>query len=169
MALVLEDGSGVATAEAYESVTNFAIYWSLRGVTSIPGSTANHEEALRIGTQYLDAVYGRRYRGRRKSRTQALHWPRELVWDDQDLEITSATIPVELKSALNEVAYRQRTGTVLLPDVAVTDGGVLLKRIRVGDIETERRYGGGAGLGPLMRLVDAILKPIILPDGLLRA
>ena len=74
MALVVEDGTGLSTAESYISVADADTYHSDRGNALWTGTDAVKEEALRQATEYLDATYD--WKGSISLTTQALNWPR---------------------------------------------------------------------------------------------
>jgi hypothetical protein len=74
MSLIVEDGTGLATAESYVSVADADAYHLAMGNAGWTGTTTVKEAALRRATQYLDARY--RFRGTAKTTTQALLWPR---------------------------------------------------------------------------------------------
>lgn len=81
MTLTVEDGTGLAAADAYASVATADAYHTAMGNTTWTGTDAAKEIALRRATQYLDNRYT--YRGARLTSTQALEWPRvgyELGW-----------------------------------------------------------------------------------------
>ena len=67
MSLIVEDATGLSTAESYLSVANADTYHaSYTGSTAWSGaSTGTKERALRRATQYLDSVYGGRWLGER--------------------------------------------------------------------------------------------------------
>lgn len=113
MALVVESGSGSATAESYVSVADANTYFtSSRGDSadySTSGewlhadtSTAMKEACLRWATRTLDLYV--LWPGEKSSTTQALRWPRRYVIDVDDDEILATTIPTWLKNANCELA-----------------------------------------------------------------
>ena len=56
MALILEDGTGLADANSYAAVAAFRAYWAERGV-AITATDAEIEAALIRSTDYIDATY----------------------------------------------------------------------------------------------------------------
>lgn len=77
MALIVEDGTGLPDAEAYASVAFCDDYFAARGNTAWAAmGTPTKEAALRLGCDYMEAVYAQQWAGRRTSATQALSWPR---------------------------------------------------------------------------------------------
>lgn len=130
MALVFEDGSGVADAESLTSVA-FADDYALRfGATAWALLTVGQKEvALRKATAYLQSVYFGRWAGYRSYQHQALDFPRayvpkerSLVDDDSILSPTGDTafypsneVPNEVQSATAELAIKSLIAD-LLPD-----------------------------------------------------
>lgn len=80
MALTVEDGTGLSTAESYLSVAEMrdrAIRLGLGYVADVGSADdADVEAALRRATTLVDAVYGERFIGARRTVDQALEWPR---------------------------------------------------------------------------------------------
>lgn len=78
MALIVEDGTGMANAESLLSVADADAYHTAMGNAAWgAATTAQKEAALRRATQYLDARY--QWQGDPLTATQALSWPREGV------------------------------------------------------------------------------------------
>jgi hypothetical protein len=80
MSLIVEDGTGLPTAESYAAVTDFTAYVaaSLNPdplVTAALGSTPTMETALKMATRVIDANMN--WHGFRTTTAQALDWPRQ--------------------------------------------------------------------------------------------
>lgn len=77
MALIVEDGTGLPDAEAYISVADADAYFAARGNAVWAAlDTPQKEAALRLGADYMGAVYGPKWCGHRLTDGQALDWPR---------------------------------------------------------------------------------------------
>ena len=163
MALIVEDGSGSATAESYLSVADADTYWAAHGAPSewTDAVTAAKETALRVATQYLDAAYGPRWQGQSKSSAQRLAWPRAAVLDLDGYLIASDDLPRNLEEATAEAALRQITETDgLMPDVA-SPGGVKSQRVRVGPLEKAVTYLSAKDDFKMFSIIDALLRPFL--------
>jgi hypothetical protein len=158
MALVVEDGTGLSTAESYVSVADAATYASNHGLTFAASPEAAAEQALRRATQWLDATYGSQFPGTRTNgRSQALQWPRTDATDVEGEEIASDEIPVEIINATIEAAIRElATPGTLTPDLK---RGGSIKRVKAGSVEVE--YGAGATAMTLFTKIDAVLSSLI--------
>lgn len=150
MALVVEDGTGLETANSYVSLVDCDTYHSDRGNTSWTGEDAAKEAALIRATQYLDMHYRSRFLGYRYSEEQALEWPRYDAEDDNGYYLDNE-IPKELEQATCELALRALSGELLEDQ----DRGGAVRRVRIGEIETE--YSESAPAGTIYRFVDEIL------------
>jgi hypothetical protein len=107
MALVVEDGTGLANAESYLSVDDATVYHTKFGNAGWTGEVPVLERALRRATQYLDAEY--RYKGCKLNTTQALQWPR----DSSTMSCLGLTWPVaKLQQACAELALRALSGSL---------------------------------------------------------
>lgn len=121
MTIIVEDGTGLADAESYASVAETDTYMSARGTTVWATlTTTEKEQALRRAMDYLLQKYRSKWKGARKSLTQALDWPRVGVFIDEDADtafaswkqnqIPSNVIPLEVKNACMELALRASIG-----------------------------------------------------------
>ena len=150
MALVVEDGTGLEDANTYVSLSECTNYHTDRSNSGWIGEDAVKEAALIRATQYLDSHYRRRFLGYRGAEAQALEWPRYDVEDDNGYWL-DGEIPRDLKYATCELALRALNGE-LLDD---QDRGGAVRRVKVGEIETE--YSESAPAGTIYRFVDEIL------------
>lgn len=163
MALIVEDGSGLANAESYVSVSDCAAYATARGLTFPATPEDKAEAALRRATSYIDNIYRTRFPGQRKKfREQGLEWPRVGVVDMNGFAVSSDEIPIEVIRATCEAAVRELASPgSLTPDVTP---GKVKKRVRVeGAVEVEYAVGAGdvASQQPISPLIDGILAALI--------
>jgi hypothetical protein len=130
MSLIVELGTGSATAEAYCTVEYAGTYHTNRGNTTWAALTTDalREAALRKATDYMENTYT--WQGMRKTDEQALSWPRYGVVVDGYL-IDDDIVPEAVKRACAELALKSTTAD-LSPDMAQ---GVT--REKVGPIEVE--------------------------------
>lgn len=161
--LIVEDGSGLATAESYVSVSDAVAYAAARGLAFPASPTDKAEAALRRATAYIDNTYRTRFPGQRKMfRKQGLEWPRVGVVDMNGFAVMSDEIPVEVIRATCEAAVRElATPGSLNPDVTP---GKVKKRVRVeGAVEVEYAVGAGgvASQQPISPIIDGILAALI--------
>lgn len=162
MALVVEDGSGVANAESYLSAADADTYHTARANTAWTGTTDAKEAALRRATTYLDARFATRWPGvRTNGRSQGLMWPRIDATDAEGNDIGSDEIPVEVLNALAEAALRELSDPgSLSPDVTNSAGGAVIRE-KVGPLEVEYSEGSQGRLRPLIQILDDILAPLL--------
>lgn len=153
---VAEDGTGLETANSYIALAFADTYHSDRGNASWALETqANRQAALIRATDYIDKRFGKRFRGWRQTKAQALEWPRIGALDqDEYLLNGSDAVPRQLQKACAEYALRALTITPLAPDN--TDVGLSLNREKVGPIETEKKISQGQKKS---QLVDATSIP----------
>jgi hypothetical protein len=148
MTLVVEDGTGLSTAESYISVADTDAY-----LTSIgdPGawsavSTQNKEIALRKATAWIDNTFRKKWKGTRANASQALAWPRANVEDQDGFAVESTSVPTVVERATAEAAYRFVT-TNLDADISSENVGVTGTMDKVGPLQTEVKYVGGVTIG----------------------
>ena len=158
MALVIEDGSLVASANSYVTVAQARAYASSRGVT-LSTVDATVEQQLIAAMDYLEAQR-KKFQGSKTSAEQALQWPRTDVLIDCN-EVASTFIPNELKNAQIQLAIEVSKGVDLMP----TRQGAFVKLEKVGPIQTEYSERIGTGLTPDMTAVELLLAPLFKACG----
>ncbi|KGQ19929.1 Phage protein [Lysobacter dokdonensis DS-58] len=155
MALIVEDGSGVAGAESYISVADADTYFAARGNAAWAALTTDQkEQALRKGTDYMEARY--RWRGDRVADGQALSWPRSCVYAF-GYSVDADIVPERVQRACAELAVRASADD-LSPDV-----GAQVKQETVGPISVT--YADGARQTTAYKAVDAMLAPYVYGMG----
>lgn len=116
--LIVEDGSGVETANAYVSEAYASTHHDLRGNTkwndySIP----QKERAIVRACDYIDKRFSRKFRGIRMTMDQGLEWPRLSAFDDSGYPFNGdGRLPKQLQKAAAEYALRAALYMVLAPD-----------------------------------------------------
>lgn len=106
MAFVVEDGTGVAGANAYVPLTTALLYHQDRGNSVWWSKTAGEQqEAIVRATQAIDALGYGRFFGTRASTTQGLQWPRTDAYDP-DGELLDG-VPLPLVYAVCEAALAE--------------------------------------------------------------
>lgn len=165
MALVVEDGSGIANAESYASVSDADTYHSNMNATAwAAAATPAKEAALRAATVYIDGRYGARFPGWKRTKDQALLWPRSGAVDASGWSIESTgalAVPSPLKRAVAHLAATALT-TTLAPDVD-RGGRIKSKSINAGQgaVGVATEYESGAPIGTTYRTVDLLLAPLL--------
>lgn len=156
MTIIVEDGTGLTTAETYVSVAVADDYHTAMGNTGWTGTDAAKEIALRRAAQYIDTRYT--YRGTRVNLNQALEWPRSSYETDGRAE--SWPVP-NLKAACCEAALRALSDT-LTADVS-TDQVI---EETVGPITV--RYAAKSGQTRYPVVDDLLRKYVLAGAGMLR-
>ena len=159
MALIVEDGTGLATAESYISVADADTYIAaFKGANTTwdVASDSAKEIAARQATQYIDGVYN--WKGEIYASAQALDWPRNYVYNDRGLMETG--VPTKLEQATAEVMYLIITGTTINVNV---DRGKQTVKEKVDVIEVE--YESGASQQPSFPEVNRLLADLVVSGG----
>lgn len=154
--IIVEDGSGSATANSYVAVDEAIAYAAARGIT-LP---ANPAPLLLEAMQYIES-HGARFKGTpTNGRAQALQWPRDGVEIDGH-PIGDDEIPRELAAAQLQMVLAVHAGVNPL----ATNSGKVVKRKKVDVLETEYFSPGelaDAGQGAGVPAVDAALAPLLM-------
>ena len=163
-ALVVEDGTGLSTANSYATTAFCDTYFANQGGLAA-WTSANVQvrtRALVQATMWIDANYGTRFAGYRGSNTQALEFPRSLAYDAQGYAIEG--IPLALKRATAEMARRWlEDASQLNPDVAA-GSNVTQDSVSVGPISISKTYAGGKDGEKRFKIVDRLFQVAGLID-----
>jgi len=154
---VVETGDGVAGANSYASVQYFRDHHDSRAVDTSSIADAAVQAMLVAASDYIDAKFGRRFRGYRKTKAQPLQWPRTNAIDRDGYLLEG--VPRQVATAASELGLRVHHYGALIPDApraapsqdftnasAITTGapqatGVITSSTdRVGDISQQRGY-----------------------------
>lgn len=132
MSLITEDGTGLSTAESYVSVAAADTRLAALGLTNWALLiTAEKEQALRRATAHIEQVYRLRWKGTRRTTTQALAWPRHSVVIDDYTTVASDVVPIDVANACAELAFKAAAGDLN------ADLERAIVREKVGPLETE--------------------------------
>lgn len=172
MALTVEDGTGLSTANAYIDVAFADGYHQERCQDEWAGNVTAKEAAIIKATEYLDRNYrfqGSLVKDRESDPEQALAWPRTGVVDDDGREIADDAVPTLVQRATAELALLALTlGTL---EATQETARLLRQTERTGDMSTAMTFDGGMSIvdingdgqfAPLgFPLVDALISPLV--------
>lgn len=155
MALVVEDGTGLADANSYVSETDFDAYCDDRAISPTSGDV---EAALVRASASLDGAYRAQYPGyRTNTRVQGLEWPRTAAYDYEGNLIPEDEIPKEVTQATCELAVRELASPgSTAPDL---DRGGDIRSIRAGSVAIE--YGANSTPETIYTIVDGIMASLL--------
>ena len=159
--LIVEDGTGLANADSYATVAYADTYHENRGNTAWD-SVSDKEAALRKATDFMVGKYRLRWAGVRKTLTQALDWPRDIVpvIDKPGRYIAyyaNTIVPTEVMNACASLALRAASADLL----ADQEQGKV--SVTVGPISTT--YDNNSSQGTKYPEVDNILRPFLQNSG----
>lgn len=154
MALIIETGEGLETANSYVSVAELQAYASDR-LEVLPESDV--ESLLIRAMDYLESI--KNYKGARKTSTQALAWPRTGVYID-GFPASSDRIPTLLKRAQMQLGIEAITY-----DLMPSSDGFAVASEKVDVIAVEYATGGRLSgktlpIQPTFPKVDALLNQL---------
>ena len=157
MALFVEDGSGMAAANAYASVAAADGRMTMLGLSNwIDLSNTEKEQAIARATAYMEQAYRGRWSGTRLLRAQALSWPRYGVSVD-GYAVASDVVPTEVVNACIDLAFKAAAGDLN------ADTGPQVIRKKVGPLETE--YNPNGPRSTQYRAIDMALAPYLSGGG----
>jgi len=139
VALIVEDGTGVAGAESYISVADADQYHSDFGNTEWAAKTTEEKEiALRKGTQYLDVKY--LWYGCKADEDNSLEHPRD-----------NNGLPDDIKKATAEAGLKSLSFSLLADVLPGND----VKREKIAVVEVE--YNDNRASGPSFTVIDGLV------------
>ena len=142
MALIIEDGSGVANANSYVTAAQWDAWATARGI-SHSHSTSKIEEFILTAMDYIEA---QNFLGRKATDAQPLQWPRTEVYID--------SYSNQLKNALYEV-----TRTVADGNFALSSRDRQTTQEKIGEITVT--YKNNASMNKETPEVRSALRKII--------
>jgi len=160
MAIVVEDGTGLATANSLASVAGADTYHTDRGNAGWTGTDEEKEIALIKATDYFVTTWADRLRGVPASSEQALPFPRNNLRDLRGNLIIGT--PMAVEHCIYELALRVRSGTDLSPDPEYNSSGQELKSetIKAGPLQLTEVRGSRSGVRvpAAFRLIRSLLR-----------
>ncbi len=168
MALVVEDGSGMPSAESLISLAEARAYAVSHGLT-LPTSDTTVEILCRLSSEWL-ATLEDRLQGWRRVFNQALCFPRvgvslhgrgaTLMWDVYLAYLPEQVIHPDLKKAMCQMVYEMS-----LRDANPTVDSKIVISEAVGPISTTYAKTGTASQNPVFPKVMAFIQPFLKNSG----
>lgn len=123
MPLTVETGAGSSTADSYISLVDAATRHTNLGNTAWAALASDtvREQYLRRATEYIEGAYRQRWKGYKKTATQALSWPRSWVYIEPFADgaigsypylVSDTIVPNEVKNACADLALKAATVTL---------------------------------------------------------
>ena len=157
MALTVEDGTGVAGADSYLSLSDADAYHEARNNTAWAAFSDDEKEGrLRRAAQYVDGHYRPRLKGIKVAVDQSLAWPRSGVEDEDGYALPIDEVPGGVVDAQVEMAAD-------ITESQSTSSPQRLKRAKAGSVEVE--YEASATTRQVVTFVDELMRPYLFPSG----
>lgn len=153
MAVIVEDGSIVADANAFVTVDEARAFSLARASTVLDALTDTQVEAHIIAATDFIQTLEKRFQGSRVDVAQMLSFPRSGV-SLYGFAVAATAIPEELKSGQCQLVLDLAGGVDLLP--VETGREVLVQKVDV--IETE--YAPGSSAAPVLRRAFGFLEAL---------
>lgn len=134
MALTVENGTGIAGADAYADVASCSAYAVNFYGSSLAGSPADKEAAIRRAFAYLSTLP---WKGvRTHGRDQGGAWPRTGVTDSEGYAIADNVVPGEVIAAQHELARAEfQSPGILTPSATKAKAAVSMEKVDVIQVE----------------------------------
>lgn len=152
MALIIENGSGVADANSYVTAAEAVAWVEARGKAFIGDETA--VEQLLLTAMDLVESFRAQFSGNKTDPEQSLQWPRTGATLD-GVSLADDFIPKELKYAQIQLAYDAQT-----VDLQPTGTGQETLKEKVDVLEVEYAERGTGSVEPQLNKANAFLEPL---------
>lgn len=159
--LIVEDGTGVANANSYQTRAALIAYAAARGVT-LPDDATTDVLAIEA-MDYIETFRGR-FTGQVVADDQALSWPRTYAYIYGKL-VAITYIPRELKQAQAALVMILKSGVKLMPVIDQTAAFVKREKVDVIEVEYSESVRLGMNEFPSMPQIDALLQPLLGSGG----
>lgn len=153
MALVIEDGSGVAGANTYIDADAARAFAAARGL-SLPAADADVEVLLIKAMDFIEA-FRADFQGIKTSPDQPLQWPRTGATLD-GYPLAEDAIPATLASAQAQLAADAN-----LQELMPTGSGREVVMEKVDVISVQYAESGNGNPQPVFTKAEALLKPLL--------
>lgn len=164
-ALIVEDGTGLAAADAYADRDAVLAYWADRADSAFAdaASDAIRDAAIRRATQFIDAQWGDRFKGSREFEGQGLQWPRLGVYTPEGWDVNG--VPPQIIAATAELAKLALAAPLAGSGAsAQAPSQSSISTIKAGSVEISYAAQMKAALeadhGDKFYLINAILRPL---------
>lgn len=169
MALVVEDGTGLTTANAYISVAFATDYHGLRCNDGWSGPPVELEAAIIRATEWIDRHYdfqgARLVVGESSSSVlpQALAWPREGISHPDGIAVPNDAVPTPVQEATAELAL---VSLITPLEPTDTEGRVSRRDESIGAVRIAEDFASAGSTGaPEVPIVTSILRPLLALGG----
>jgi len=153
MAIIVEDGTGLATANSYVTLADSLAYHVDTAPAWVASTDALRTAALIKATRYIDGKYRRRFSSEKLSQAQALEWPRSWATDKRGYELVG--VPGAIKSATCEAAL-----IALTEDLAPSSArGGRIQNETMGPLSTT--YEAGAPSETRYPSIERAIEPVV--------
>jgi len=144
--IIVEDDTGLATANSYSTEDEFLAYHTDRGVTVDTYESEQIRAALAEGTIYLDLRWGSKAKSKPLLYTQALEFPRLYLTDKYGIQVVG--VPDAWKQACMIYALMYLQGTLYNTVPNANAPMLSATKTVIGPITTEKKYATGSSASP---------------------
>lgn len=160
-AFVVEDGTGLATANAFADLAYVSAYAALHGnpLSWSSLSQSAQKDFIRQATRWISIRFA--YQGKKLNVNQALSFPRYELFDEDGYSILSNIVPRRVKDAMSVVTLRMAQGdwTPFPDEAAAAQSGS--ESISVGPISISTSDASSQTTEAVLSIVKRLLAPFI--------
>lgn len=161
--LILEDGTGIATANTFALEVTADTYWTDHGapITWSGATSAVKTQALVAAAQYLN---NKSWASTASNGTQGLAFPRKRLRFD-GFAISSTVIPQRIIDAQMILAHHHILDGGLYTDISAGAGNVSQLKSKIGELEETFVYVGSSNSQKSYSEVEMLVRPFLNAGG----
>jgi hypothetical protein len=168
VALIVEDGTGKSDAEAYDSLAGVTAeltkYGEEAAWLALVSDTVR-EQVARKAFRRMNSEP--RYRGTKKTDTQAGEWPRVHAYDDDGWAYPDDEVPRALKEAFAQFCAEGSVPGADLQPNETTPGTIKSESVSIGPISEAITYESAKSSSVYYRKAQSLLRELVDPGGIL--
>jgi len=126
----------LTTSNSYVTIAEINTFCSDRGLTAWASASVTDKAAAGIrGMAYVES---KMYKGQKTAKTQTRKWPRTNATDEDNVDISTSTIPTAVKNAQSRAAYEELISAGVLQPNLTRDSFTSREKVDVIDISYEQ-------------------------------
>jgi len=126
----------VSTSNSYATISEITTFCADLGLTAwASASTDDQETAALRGMAYVES---KMYKGQKASNIQVRKWPRANATDEDNVEISTVTIPTAIKNAQCRASYEEVVSVGVLQPNLTRDSFTNKEKVDVIEINYEQ-------------------------------
>jgi len=126
----------LTTSNSYATLDEITTFCAGLGLTA--WASASTTDQYSAGLRGMAYVESKMYKGQKTAKTQTRKWPRTNATDEDNVDISTSTIPTAVKNAQSRAAYEEVVSSGVLQPNLTRDSFTSREKVDVIDISYEQ-------------------------------